>query len=95
MNLADPQAPSVVSTFSFQGQNRAPVSSTARLSWRLRTSRGCPGSTPPARRPGSEKAATVANRALIESSKASDWLPSKTVTTGRGKSARRLPGRRL
>ena len=50
VSLADPQAPGIVSTFSFQGQIRARASSMARLSWRLRTSRACPGSMPVTRR---------------------------------------------
>ncbi len=90
VSLADPQVPLVVSTFSFQGQEQAArlingqvvlaLTNQPRLRWVY------PSGTAPA----AQKAATAANRAVIESSKASDWLPSTTVTTGRGKAAKTL-----
>ncbi|HUC15241.1 MAG TPA: beta-propeller domain-containing protein, partial [Acidimicrobiales bacterium] len=88
VSLANPQAPSVLNTFSFQSQEQGArlingqvvlvLTNQPRLPW-VYASGGAPAA---------QKAATAANRALIESSRASDWLPSTSVTTGRGKSAK-------
>ncbi len=88
VNLADPQAPSVVSTFSFQGQEQGARLINGQVVLALTNQPRLPWVYASSATSGAEKAATVANRALIEASKASDWLPSTTVTTGRGKSAK-------
>lgn len=87
VSLADPAAPSIVSTFIFQGEEQGArlingqvvlaLTNQPRLAWVYPVS----GSAV------AQKAATAANKALIESSKSSDWLPTATVKTGHGKSA--------
>jgi uncharacterized secreted protein with C-terminal beta-propeller domain len=90
VNLADPQAPSIVSTFSFQGQEQAARLINGQVVLSLTNQPRLPWVYASGGAPAAQKAATVANRAIIESSKASDWLPSTTVTSGRGKSAKTL-----
>jgi len=88
VSLADPEAPSVVSTFSFQGQEQAARLIDGQVVLALTNQPRLPWVYASGGAPAAQKAATAANRAVIESSKASDWLPSTTVTTGRGKSAK-------
>ncbi len=88
VNLADPQAPSVVSTFSFQGQEQGARLINGQVVLALTNQPRLPWVYASSGTSGAQRAATAANRALIEASKASDWLPSTTVTTGRGKSAK-------
>jgi hypothetical protein len=88
VSLANPQAPSVVSTFSFQGQEQAARLINGQVVLTLTNQPRLPWAYASGAAPAAQKAATATNRAVIESSKASDWLPSSTVTTGRGKSAK-------
>jgi hypothetical protein len=88
VSLAKPQSPSVVSTFSFQGQEQAARLINGQVVLTLTNQPRLPWVYASGGTPAAEKAATAANRAVIESSKPADWLPSNTVTTGRGKSAK-------
>jgi len=88
VSLADPQAPSIVSTFSFHGQEQAARLINGQVVLALTNQPRLPWVYAGGATPAAQRAATVANRAVIESSKASDWLPSATVTTGRGKAAK-------
>jgi hypothetical protein len=88
VSLANPQAPSVVNTFSFRGQEQAARLINGQVVLTLTSQPQLPWVYASGGSPAAQKAATAANRAIIESSKASDWLPSTTVTTGRGKSAK-------
>jgi hypothetical protein len=90
VSLANPQAPSVVSTFSFQGQEQAARLINGQVVLTLTNQPRLPWVYAGGGARAAQKAATAANRAVIESSKASDWLPSTTVTTGRGKSAKTI-----
>lgn len=87
VSLADPGAPSVVRTFSFQGELQGArlidgqvvlaLTSQPRLEW----------AEPVAPTPAAQKAATAANRALIKASTAADWLPGSSVLTVDGRTA--------
>jgi uncharacterized secreted protein with C-terminal beta-propeller domain len=88
VSLANPQVPSVVNTFSFQGQEQAARLINGQVVLTLTNQPRLPWVYAGSGSPAAQKAATAANRAVIRSSKASEWLPSTTVTTGRGKSAK-------
>jgi hypothetical protein len=90
VSLANPQAPSVESTFSFQGREQAARLINGQVVLTLTNQPRLPWVYASGAALGAQKAATATNRAVIESSKASDWLPSTTVTTGRGKSAKTI-----
>ncbi len=90
VSLADPQAPSIVSTFSFQGQEQAARLINGQVVLALTNQPRLPWVYASGGAPAAQKAATAANRSVIESSEASDWLPSTTVTIGRGKSKKTL-----
>jgi hypothetical protein len=79
-----------VSTFSFQGQEQAARLINGQVVLTLTNQPRLPWVYAGGGARAAQKAATAANRAVIESSKASDWLPSTTVTTGRGKSAKTI-----
>jgi hypothetical protein len=84
VSLADPQAPAVAQTFTFQGSEQGArlingqvvlvLTNQPRLRWVY----------PVQATPADQKAATAANKAVIRSSKVADWLPSGTVKTGTG-----------
>ena len=88
VNVADPDNPMVQRTFSFQGELQGArlidgqvvlaLTDQPRLHWFY----------PVSATAAAQKAATAANKAVIESSKASDWLPSEIVRpTGSSSSA--------
>ncbi|HTT88075.1 MAG TPA: beta-propeller domain-containing protein [Acidimicrobiales bacterium] len=93
ISLADPEDPTIVRTFSFQGEEQGArlingqvvlaLTSEPRLRWAY----------PANGTPAAEKAATAANKSQIRSSTAADWLPSETVKTGAGRSARTVTRR--
>jgi uncharacterized secreted protein with C-terminal beta-propeller domain len=87
VSLVNPESPSIVSTFSFEGQEQGARLINGQVVLALTSQPRLRLVYPVAQTSASEKAATAANKAVIESSKASDWLPSATLTTGHGKSA--------
>jgi Beta propeller domain len=88
VSLANPQDPTVARTFTFQGDEQGArlidgqvelvLTNEPRLRWVY----------PVTATPAAEKAATAANKSAIRSSRVGDWLPSETVKTGGGRSAR-------
>jgi hypothetical protein len=84
VSVADPAKPTVERTFSFQGEEQGArlingqvvlvLTNQPRLRWVY----------PLSATAAAEKAATAANRAVIESSDASDWLPSVAVRPSPG-----------
>ena len=83
VSIADPGHPVVQRTFSFEGEQQGArliagqvvlaLTDQPRLRWLY----------PASGTAAADKAATAANRAVIESSTASDWLPSVSVRPGR------------
>ena len=87
VSLADPQAPSVVRTFSFQGALQGARLINGQVVLALTGQPQFRWAVPASGAPASQKAATAANRAIIESSSASDWLPEARVENGDGRGA--------
>ena len=85
VSLADPAAPSVVRTFSFQGSLQGARLINGEVVLALTSQPGFSWVYPAAGTPAAVKAATAANKAIIESSAASDWLPAASVKTGQGR----------
>jgi len=87
VSVADPDIPMVQRTFSFQGELQGArlingqvvlaLTDQPRLRWFF----------PVSATAAAQKVATAANEAVIESSKASDWLPSEIVRPAVGHSA--------
>jgi hypothetical protein len=86
VSVADPQAPQVVRTFSFQGQDQGARLINGHVVLALTNEPGLVWAYPATGTAAAKRAATAANKAEIESSKAASWLPSETLKTG----ARRL-----
>jgi uncharacterized secreted protein with C-terminal beta-propeller domain len=86
VSVADPQNPSVVRAFSFQGQDQGARLINGQVTLALTNQPRFVWSYPANGTPAAAKAALAANKALIRSSKASGWLPSETVISARGPS---------
>lgn len=87
VSVVDPANPVVKRTFTFQGEERGARLVDGQVVLALTNQPRLRWTYPMSAAPAAEKAATTANRAVIESSDASDWLPSVTVRPGRGSSA--------
>jgi uncharacterized secreted protein with C-terminal beta-propeller domain len=88
VSVADPQTPEVVRTFSFHGQDQGARLINGQVVLALTNEPGLVWAYPATGTAAAKRAATAANKAEIESSKASDWLPSETVKEGDGRLAR-------
>ena len=84
VSVADPQSPTVVRTFAFQGQDQGARLINGQVTLALTNQPRLTWAYPANATPAATKSALAANQALIRSSKASDWLPSETVTTVHG-----------
>ncbi len=90
VSVADPQAPQVARTFSFQGQDQGARLINGQVVLALTNEPGLVWTYPATGTAAAKRAATAANKAEIESSKAAAWLPSETVKTGDGRLARTM-----
>ncbi len=90
VSVADPQTPEVVRTFSFRGQDQGARLINGQVVLALTNEPGLAWAYPATGTAAAKRAATAANKAEIESSKASDWLPSETEKEGDGHQARTL-----
>jgi hypothetical protein len=86
VSVADPDNPSVVRTFDFQGQEQGARLIDGQVALVLTNQPRMRWVYPVVATAGALRAATAANRAIIERSTAGDWLPSATVETGHGRS---------
>jgi len=87
VSLADPDAPSVVKTFSFQGQLQGARLIDGQVVLALTAQPHLRWVYPANGTATAQKAATDANRAAIESSTSADWLPTASVQAGGARSA--------
>ncbi len=84
VSLANPESPSVARTFLFQGADQGARLINGQVVLALADGPRLPWAYPASSTPAAQKAATAANKALVESSTASDWLPSESVRSRRG-----------
>ncbi len=87
VSVANPGDPTVVRTFSFQGQEQGARLINGRVVLALTNEPRLRWAYPANATAAAEKAATLANKSQVKSSTAADWLPAETVTTGHGLSA--------
>ncbi len=87
VSIADPYNPAVLRTFSFDGQQQGARLINGQVVLALTDQPRLRWSYPQSATPAADRAATAANRAAIESSEASDWLPSVSVRSGAGSPA--------
>jgi hypothetical protein len=87
VSVADPAHPAVVRTFSFQGQEQGARLINGQVVLALTNQPRLRWAYPLSGTAAAERTAVAANKMIIESSKASDWLPQVTVRAGRGPSA--------
>ena len=87
VSVADPAHPAVVRTFWFQGQEQGARLINGQVVLALTNQPRLRWAYPLSGTAAAERIAVAANKMIIESSKASDWLPSVTVRAGRGPSA--------
>ncbi len=90
VSIADPENPVVQRTFSFQGEEQGARLINGQVVLALTDQPRLRWSYPESGTAAAQKAATTANRAVVESSDASDWLPSLSVRSGRGSAAANL-----
>jgi uncharacterized secreted protein with C-terminal beta-propeller domain len=86
--VANPDHPAVVRTFSFQGQEQGARLINGRVVLVLTNEPRLRWAFPANATAAAAKAATSANKAVVKSSTAADWLPLESITTGHGRSAR-------
>ena len=82
ISLADPAHPSVVRTFTLQGDEVGARLVGGQVLVVLRNQPYLPWSYPPDGGTASQSEATIANQDLIRRSSLADWLPSTTVSPG-------------
>jgi hypothetical protein len=87
VSLADPEAPTVVRTFSFQGQLQGARLIDGQVVLALTGQPHLRWVYPANGTATAQKAATDANRAAIESSSSADWLPTASVHAGGARTA--------
>ena len=90
VSVASPDSPAVERTFSFQGQQQGARLINGQVVLALTNQPRLRWVYPLTGTAAAEKAAIAANKAVINTSSASDWLPSATVRASRGRSATAL-----
>jgi hypothetical protein len=84
VSVANPDSPTVQRTFSFQGEQQGARLINGQVVLALTNQPRLRWFYPLSGTAAAEKAATAANKEVIESSGASDWLPSLAVRSGPG-----------